>query len=69
MGREIRWKLWASRESCVTLGLDPARGRGGNFFSGKDLPAYYGLPLSTDFDSLNAFKRSIFKTDLSEYLI
>ena len=34
-----------------------------------DINVWNGLPLSTDFSTLNAFKRSIFKTDLSEYLI
>jgi len=32
------------------------------------IKAWNNLPLSTDFTSVNAFKRSISKTDLSEYL-
>jgi len=40
-----------------------------NFFACRIINVWNGLPLSTDFSSLNAFKRSIFKTDLSEYLI
>jgi len=30
--------------------------------------AWNNLPLSTDFSSVNAFKRSISKTDFSEFL-
>jgi len=40
-----------------------------HFFACRIINVWNGLPLSMDFSSLNAFKRSIFKTDLSEYLI
>jgi len=40
-----------------------------HFFACRVINIWNGLPLSTDFSSLNAFKRAIFKTDLSEHLI
>jgi len=41
----------------------------GVIFACRIINVWNGLPLSMDFSSLNVFKRSIFKTDLSEYLI
>jgi len=38
------------------------------FIACRIINAWNNLPLSTDFSSVNAFKRSISKTDLSEYL-
>jgi len=40
-----------------------------HFFACRVINIWNGLPSSTDFSSLNAFKRAIFKTDLSEHLI
>ena len=38
------------------------------FFACRIINAWNNLPLSTDFSSVNAFKRSISKTDFSEFL-
>ena len=38
------------------------------FFACRIINAWNNLALSTDFSSVNAFKRSISKTDFSEYL-